>query len=335
MRRALCAPTILMVVASFLVTSAGPALAVPVPMPSDFNGDGFADVVVSVPFEGPGRRAPSTGGVSVFYGGNDDVSAAGNQLWLPSSPGLDWGHDITTDSRFGSETAAGDFDADGYADLAMGTLGWEQVNVLYGSPAGLTTRRDQRWTSTTPGLVPGVPPYGFQYTQFGGVLETGDFDGDGFADLALGIADDPDQSEAVGHVRILYGSDAGLTIERNQDWSEGTPGVLGVPDGCCDGFGSSLAAGDFGRGPQDDLAIGEPSDRGGFVHVLFGVATAWVSPPTTIRCGRRTAPGSPASGRPAIGSGPRSRPAISVGAPSWTTWRSGRPGPTAPPGRSS
>ena len=226
---------------------------------------------MSVPSEGPpGRRPPSTGGVSVLYGGPEGVSAAGNQLWLPSSPGLDWGHDDVTDSWFGLETAAGDFDGDGFADLAIGTFDWEQVNVLYGSDAGLTTQRDQRWTSTTPGLVPGVPAYGSQYTQFGGVLETGDFDGDGFADLALGIADEPDLSEAVGHVRILYGSAAGLAIERNQDWSEGTPGVLGVPDGCCDGFGSTLVAGDFGRGPQDDLAIAEPGDRGGFVHVLFG-----------------------------------------------------------------
>jgi FG-GAP repeat protein len=269
-RRVLSAPMLVVLVSSVFVQPARPALAAPtVSVASDFDGDGFADVAVGVPFEGPGRRAPSTGGVSVLYGGPDGVSSVENQLWLPSSPGLDWGHDSFTESLFGIETAAGDFDGDGLADLAIGSPGWEQVNVLYGSVDGLTTQRDQRWTSETSGLVPGVPPI-HQFGQFGGVLETGDFDGDGFADLALGIRDDPDQSFSVGHVRVLYGSAAGLTVEGNQDWSEGTPGVLGRAEGYGDLFGFELAAGDLGRGPEDDIAIGEPFDDGGFVHVLYG-----------------------------------------------------------------
>jgi hypothetical protein len=233
---------------------------------SDFNGDGYADVAVGIPGESA-LGAPFEGAVSVFYGSADGVSSAGNQLWRPSSPGLDWGNPYIAYSGFGSSTAVGNFDGDRFADLAIGTVDSEQVNVLYGSSEGLTTRRDQRWVPDMPGLVQSDPPYDF---LFGFRMETGDFNGDGFDELALGAPDDADQV-GEGNVRILFGSATGLTVTGNQLWSQATPGVKGLPGGHgTSGFGGRLAVGDFGGGPQDDLAIGEPSDRGGAVHVLYG-----------------------------------------------------------------
>jgi FG-GAP repeat protein len=86
------------------------------------------------------------------------------------------------------------------------------------------------------------------------------------------MIDSADES-GEAHVRVLYGSGTGLTIEGNQLWSQATPGVRGRPQIiCCNDFGFALAAGDFGEGRQDDLAIGEPGDRKGFVHVLYGSA---------------------------------------------------------------
>src|SRR4051794_4000479 len=84
-----------------------------------------------------------------------------------------------------------DFNGDGYADLAVTASGDHArrggVSVLYGSSSGLTAVGDQRWWEGTPGLVPiidTVPPRAYQFDR----VATGDFDSDGYADLAVGSA---------------------------------------------------------------------------------------------------------------------------------------------------
>ena len=88
----------------------------------------------------------------------------------------------------GELLAAGDFDNDGFADLAVGApfegVGAAgdagAVNVLYGSAAGLTgTGSRQFWQGTG-----GAAGTAETVDQFGAALAVGDFDNDGFADLA-------------------------------------------------------------------------------------------------------------------------------------------------------
>jgi hypothetical protein len=173
-----------------------------------------------------------------------------------------------------------DFDGDGYADLAASAEIWADgggesvfpgvVFVLYGSAGGLTRTGMQRWTAAD--FVAGD-----QDEFFGEALAVGDFDGDGYSDLAVGSAEVPfgdvSQSNA-GRVRIVYGSSSGLTRERSQLWSQDTPGVRGKAE-AEDGFGSVLVAADFGRGDQDDLAIGVGGENGssGAVAVVYGSTT--------------------------------------------------------------
>src|SRR5262245_64505954 len=64
------------------------------------------------------------------------------------------------------------------------------------------------------GAEPHVAP------QTPGVVST-DFDGDGFADTAIGAAfEDVDGHNAAGAVNVVYGSATGLGPDRNQFWTQ-------------------------------------------------------------------------------------------------------------------
>ncbi len=244
----------------------------------DFNGDGFADLAVGVPGEGVGR-AGNAGAVVVVYGTSAGLAGHGEQFWTQGS-GI--GDAPATGDGFGTSVATGDFDRDGYTDLAigvpfdnlsgMGNAG--EVDVVYGSPAGLSAAGAQSWTLNTGG-VPGVAGSG---DQFGESVAVGDFDGDGFADLAIGTpGNDLGVIHNGGSVTIVYGGATGLTDLGSQTLSQNTPGVLGIP-ARGDDVGWSLAAGNFGRDGADDLAVGNPYDNAagipdaGSVNVLYGSA---------------------------------------------------------------
>src|SRR5580765_6175504 len=149
-----------------------------------------------------------------------------------------------------STTVRSDFNGDGMRDLAIGAptanVGGEvlagEVHVLYGGAMGLTATGAQRFSLDTP-LVPGDPERG----QFGTALASGDFDGDGYADLAVGA---PLQRvgdyDGAGSITVIPGSPSGLTARGSRTWTENAKG-LPVSAGWEDQFGEALAAGDFGR----------------------------------------------------------------------------------------
>ncbi|MEZ5302567.1 MAG: FG-GAP repeat protein [Verrucomicrobiales bacterium] len=97
--------------------------------------------------------------------------------------------------------------------------------------------------------------------RFGFAMAAGDFNGDGFDDLAVGAA-----MEAVGDVtaayavNILYGSAAGLTSAGNQIFDQETFFFTSEES---EYMGNALAAGDFNGDGRDDLAIGIKGDRQG------------------------------------------------------------------------
>lgn len=308
-------------------------------IPSDFNGDGYADLAIGVPGENR-----SAGAVNVLYGSATGLTAAGDQYWTQDSPGVKGVSE--SDPRdadlpgdlFGRALASGDFDRDGYADLAIGAPGdgaarlapppddvatEGAVNILYGSRSGLTADRDQLWSHAT------LSQLGQVWDEVGAAVASGDFDDDGYSDLAITgmrwtrseegspitlaaiilpggpgglstvgarpstisadaafgfwywrlalVAGDLDADEtadlAVGHplatvdgvseagaVSVFHGTSDGLPAIASQMWTQDSPGIAEQAE-IGDGFGSSLAIGDFDADGYGDLAVGVPQER--------------------------------------------------------------------------
>src|SRR2546428_8354442 len=111
----------------------------------------------------------------------------------------------------------------------------------------------------------------------------GDFNGDGWPDLAAGSPEDDVQGKVdSGTLNVIYGSPSGLQLSGNTDWTESKTGLTG--DGKGDFFGRSAATGDFNHDGYDDLAIAAIRHRvggvnhAGAVYVLYGSARG-INPP--------------------------------------------------------
>jgi hypothetical protein len=109
--------------------------------------------------------------------------------------------------------------------------------------------------------------------RFGLALVAGDFDADGFLDLAIGV---PGESNASGAVSVVNGSLFGLHPFGNQWWTQDSPGLTSYPE-AGDFFGGGLTAGDFDGNGAADLTISVESEDGGpnqtncgIAHTLYG-----------------------------------------------------------------
>lgn len=266
------AATVIAVVASIAVgASAGRADAVgALGIGTDFNGDGYADLALGIPSENLGS-GQSGGAVQVLYGSPTGLTVVAGQLWSQNSAGI---ADSAEDhDSFGSALTTGDFDGDGFTDLAIGAPREDYVagntddgvvHVLYGSTAGLTWTGSQLWSQD----VAGIPGLGESWDDFGGSLAAGDVDGDGDDDLVIGATG---EDNSAGSVTVIKGTSIGLRPDGSQLWNLNSPGVPGEPE-TNSSFGAEIVIGDFTGDGAGDLAIAwSPSktERNG-VHHDFG-----------------------------------------------------------------
>ena len=274
MRRLL---VVVALVAGVIIVPAARSIAAPARL-ADFNGDGISDLAVGDPFEDVGT-ASQAGAVNVLYGYPSGLRSFGDQFFTQDSPGVPTNPE--SGGQLGYAIAAGDFNGDGYSDLAI-AVPREDVQsatdagvviVLYGSATGLTDDGAQSWSQDTSGVKGNAQAMG----HFGYSLAAGDLNGDGKADLAVGASNETVGTVAgAGTVNVLYGSHKGLTTTGNQFWTRNSTGVKGSVQS--DGFGSSLAVGNFGKSRQADLAVGAPSDKVGTVNFAGAVNVLYGSP---------------------------------------------------------
>ncbi|MET7736631.1 FG-GAP repeat protein [Streptomyces sp. NPDC005402] len=215
----------------------------------DVNGDGAADLVVTVTDyeEGDSWRS------ALYLGGTSGLTRVGI-LNAANGKRLN-----------GQHTAIGDVNGDGYGDIVVGhgeewntdsgrpeVMGGA-VGVAYGGPQGLSDTLAPVWVNQDSAGVPGVsePADGM-----GTGLAVADTDGDGYADVLAGVpGEDFDGLTDPGSVLLLKGGPKGLTGSGAKVFSQNSAGVPGVAEKG-DGFGESAALG--GR-----LVVGAPQENAG------------------------------------------------------------------------
>ena len=249
----------------------------------DFNADGFGDLAIGVPSEDVGTIADA-GQASVLYGSATGLQATSpdDQVWNQDSPGiLD---SAETGDLFSAALAAGDFNADGFHDLAVG-IPSEDVGtvadagalaVIYGGAGGLQADApEDGFLNQNRRHVRDVAETG---DALGSSLAPGDFNGDGYADLAVGVpSEDVSTIVDAGASAVFYGSATGLQASAPDDqlFSQNSIGVREGSEGG-DTFGASVSAGDFNGDGFADSAFGVPledidsqADAGG-ANVMYG-----------------------------------------------------------------
>ena len=248
----------------------------------DLDGDTFADLLVGVPSESVAGNG-NAGRLFVFYGSVSGVVVAGAQTLDENTTGI--ASDPFGNDRFSRALVVGDWNADGFADLAVGVDHWGDVarsgavHVLYSNASGPNPASDLFVNQDSPGIADVQE----EFDYFGAGLAAGDWNGDGFDDLAIAapyedVGPEGGTTADAGVVHVLFGSPTTVLANAPQYWSQATAGVPGELASSAR-FGGALAGADFDGDGFDDLAIGAvgdpvlPGSFVGAVIVLRGSAT--------------------------------------------------------------
>ncbi|MFZ5946778.1 MAG: FG-GAP-like repeat-containing protein [Stygiobacter sp.] len=216
----------------------------------DVNGDGYSDVIVGAHYYDNGEI--NEGRTFVYHGSSSGLS--GTASWTAESN--------QTSAEFGwSVSTAGDVNGDGYSDVIVGSLYYDngQANegraiVYHGSSTGLSTA--ENWTAES----------NQESAYFGFSVSTaGDVNGDGYSDVIVGSRYYDNGQINEGRAFVYHGSSSGLsttsnwTAESNQESAE---------------FGWSVStAGDVNGDGYSDVIVGaryydngETNEGGSFVY---------------------------------------------------------------------
>ncbi len=267
----------------------------------DFNGDGYDELAIGVPYKDIGTKT-NPGIVVVYYGSAGGLmpDAFGDPpLALPPTIEVlsqsNAGEINEVVDHFGFSLAAGDFDNDSYDDLAVGvpqknypTNDEGIVIVFYGTDEGLVPDGDWIFTplSECEIITQGYLKVSvYQEDEFGFAVAAGNFDGDDYTDLAVSMPFDHFEGADNGRVIVFYGSNEGLLPSLEKEYLDQEMG--NELNGIMDKFGYSLAVGNFNDDNYDDLVVGFPFENSvvvdsGAVMVFHGSNIGFKAPSDVI-----------------------------------------------------
>ncbi len=198
----------------------------------DVNGDGYSDIVIGA--SGYTNGQSGEGRAFVYHGSASGLSATANWTAESDQASAWFGQSVST---------AGDVNGDGYSDIIIGALYYDngqsdegRAYVYYGSSSGLSATAN--WTAESDQAG----------AYFGVVSTAGDVNGDGYSDVIIGayLYDNGQTDE--GKAFVYHGSASGLSVSANWTAESNQAGAA---------FGACVStAGDVNGDGYSDVIVG-------------------------------------------------------------------------------
>jgi hypothetical protein len=201
----------------------------------DLNGDGFGDVAVGA--FGYDGGATNSGAVFVYFGGAGAFNTVADTVLTSGFANVRMGNSVA---------AAGDVNGDGFGDLIVGAVEYNNGQTQEGAAFVYFGGAGNILDNGVDGHLENNQAASF---MGGSVAGVGDVNGDGFADVAVGAAAwDATPNGNEGRVFVYYGG-AGTSFDTTADVTLFSSQVGAA-------FGSSVSGGDINADGFSDIIVG-------------------------------------------------------------------------------